>query len=152
MERAHPIQVGDIFEYGSSDECGYLASFYEVVRLKGKTMVELKRIESEYYLDERCREDENRCAVRPLAVQFCRSDSAEIVVAKVKWEPDSPQPWRTVTLKPRGERDWRCWMYLCLPEKMHYVTGIYSGFGRSEIQRRLKAQSPMNAKAGMQEI
>ena len=38
------IHIGNIFKHSSYDECGSGCSFYQVVGLRGKTLVELRGI------------------------------------------------------------------------------------------------------------
>ena len=81
MERNHSVQVGDIFFHSSTDEVSHSCGFVEVVRLKGKTMVEFAEIRQECYVDETCDEAVWECKVRPLPGQF--RDREQIFSARV---------------------------------------------------------------------
>ena len=60
------IHIGDIFKHSSYDECGSGCSFYQVVGLRGKTLVELRGIRGESYVDESCQLGYGQVKVRPL--------------------------------------------------------------------------------------
>ena len=64
------IQIGDIFTYRSRSEDGSSDSFYQVVGKRGKTLVELRQLEVEYYFDESCKPEWWQIMVRPLPGQF----------------------------------------------------------------------------------
>lgn len=64
------IQIGDIFVDKSSSEEGSSVSFYQVVGKRGKTLVELRRLEVEHYFDESCKPEQWKIMVRPLPGQF----------------------------------------------------------------------------------
>ena len=70
MERNHNVQVGDVFEYSSTSETGHSCGFVQVVKLRGKTMVDYTPIQMECYVDETCDEARWECKVRPLPGQF----------------------------------------------------------------------------------
>lgn len=70
MERNHNVQVGDIFVKSSSFELYSAYTFCQVVRLKGKTMVECRELRREYRVDENCREHLMECLVKPLPDRF----------------------------------------------------------------------------------
>ena len=48
------IRIGSIFRYNCDGECGSSCVYYQVVGLRGKTLVELRRIRTEEYVDGRC--------------------------------------------------------------------------------------------------
>ena len=64
------IHIGNIFKHSSYDECGSGCSFYQVVGLRGKTLVELRGIRGESYVDESCQLGYGQVKVRPLPGQF----------------------------------------------------------------------------------
>lgn len=109
MEKKRPthetIQIGDIFEHTSRDECGGGCSYYQVVGKRGKTLVELRAIRSERYVDEECcyvneagGRGIGKVKVRPLPGQFW--EKAEVFTVGVR-EPDEDtgRNW----LRERGE-------------------------------------------------
>jgi len=81
MERNHNVQVGDIFEHSSTSETGHSCGFVQVVKLRGKTMVDYTPIRMECYVDETCDEARWECRVRPLPGQF--SDPEQVFAARV---------------------------------------------------------------------
>jgi len=69
MERNHNVKVGDVFVKSTSFELYSAYTFYQVVRLKGKTMVECMELRREYWVNETCSELNYECMVRPLIGQ-----------------------------------------------------------------------------------
>lgn len=92
------IHIGDIFERSSSDECGSSCAFYQVVGKRGKTLVELRQIRGETYVDETCDLRFGQVKVRPLPGQFW--EDAEVFTVGVR-QPDAEtgRNW----LRERGE-------------------------------------------------
>ena len=64
------IHIGDIYKSSSSDECGYSCAFYQVVGLRARTLVELRLIRTEHFVDETCNLGLGQVKVRPLPGQF----------------------------------------------------------------------------------
>lgn len=90
MERNHSVQLGDIFvEYHYMDG-DYSYSFYQVVKLRGKTQVALACIGSAYVLDELC-ERNKECLQVPVPMKEIPPD-AELIVRKVRDGSDG-KPW-----------------------------------------------------------
>ncbi len=74
------IRIGEIFERSwHTQDTGTSCSFYQVVGKRGKTLVELRRLEKEYYFDEKCNPDWLEIRVRPLSGQF-EEDSETVTV------------------------------------------------------------------------
>lgn len=48
------IRIGSIFRYESNGECGSSRVYYQVVGLRGKTLVELRKLRTKEYVDSRC--------------------------------------------------------------------------------------------------
>lgn len=48
------IRIGGIFRRDSDGECGSSCSYYQVVGLRGKTLVELRKLQTKEYVDSRC--------------------------------------------------------------------------------------------------
>jgi len=78
MERNHTVQIGDIFEKSTGFEMYSSHSFYQVVRLKGKTMVECRKLCREYLVDESCNSNIQECIVKPLPGQFDPEDELHV--------------------------------------------------------------------------
>ena len=64
------IHIGEIYESTSSDECGHSCSFYQVVGKRAKTLVELRAIRGERFVDESCNLGLGQVKSRPLPGQF----------------------------------------------------------------------------------
>ena len=64
------IHIGEIYMSISSDETEHACDFYQVVGLRAKTLVELRRIRDERFVDETCRLAYAEVRVRPLPGQF----------------------------------------------------------------------------------
>lgn len=92
------IQIGDIFRHSSYDECGSSCEFYQVVGKRGKTLVELRQIRCETYVDETCDLGYGQVKVRPLSGQFF--EDTEVLTVGVR-QPDAEtgRNW----LRKRGE-------------------------------------------------
>ena len=64
------IHIGEIYKSTSTDETEHSCDFYQVVGLRAKTLVELRRIRDECFVDETCRLAYAKVRVRPLPGQF----------------------------------------------------------------------------------
>ena len=64
------IHIGEIFMSTSSDETEHSCEFYQVVGLRARTLVELRCIRDECFVDETCRLAYSEVRVRPLPGQF----------------------------------------------------------------------------------
>ena len=64
------IHIGEIYRTSFSDETEHVCSFYQVVGLRAKTLVELRQIREEYFVDETCNLSYAEVRVRPLPGQF----------------------------------------------------------------------------------
>jgi len=60
------ISVGDVFVQQTSDECGSSCHLYRVMEKRGKTLVVLRPIRGETYIDESCDRTRSEAKVRPL--------------------------------------------------------------------------------------
>ena len=92
------IHIGNIFKHSSYDECGSGCSFYQVVGLRGKTLVELRGIRGESYVDESCQLGYGQVKVRPLPGQFWK-DTEVMTVRVCSDDSDDGRHW----LRERGE-------------------------------------------------
>lgn len=91
------IHIGDIFKHTSQDECGSSCTFYQVVGKRGKTLVELRFIRGECFVDKDCDLGLGEVRVRPLPGQFLEKHGTFTVRA---CEPDEDgRNW----LRERGE-------------------------------------------------
>lgn len=75
------IHIGEIYESTSSDECGHSCSFYQVVGKRAKTLVELRAIRGEHFVDESCNLGLGQVKSRPLPGQFFEDDKVFTVRA-----------------------------------------------------------------------
>ena len=92
------IRIGDIFEYTARDECGSSCYFYQVVGLRGKTLVEVRQIKCEDYVDETCDLGYGQVKVRPLPGQFW--EDTEVRTVRACWaDEETGRNW----LRERGE-------------------------------------------------
>lgn len=133
IELKHPVRVGDIFVKSDTDEDGHSVGFYEVVRLKGKTMAELRCIKSECLIeDERCQRDESCCEVRPLPGQFYNTSPDGIIVTKVYYDPDDE--WEKLYLSRYG-RGLSGFYSPYDPDDTYYETGYWGGCQRALMKK-----------------
>lgn len=75
------IHIGEIYESWSSDECGRSCAFYQVVGKRAKTLVELRAIRGERFVDESCNLGLGQVKSRPLPGQFMEGCEAFTVRA-----------------------------------------------------------------------
>ena len=115
------IQIGDIFNETFRDECGSSCAFYQVVGKRAKTLVELRPIRGERFVDEDCNLGLGQVWVRPLPGQFCEDAEIMTVGVCVPSEIDG-RNW----LHGRGEDGWRSFSEMRDGETAH-ISG-YAGF------------------------
>lgn len=97
------IHIGGIFKETFRDECGSSCAFYQVVGKRAKTLVELRPIREEDFVDETCNLGLGQVLVRPLPGQFF--EDAEIITVGVCMPSAiDGRNW----LNGRGEDSWRC--------------------------------------------
>lgn len=115
------IRIGSIFKHTVWDECGSACSFYQVVGKRGKTLVELRAIREEDFVDENCNLGLGQVLVRPLPGQFFPNAEIITVGACTPSEIDG-RNW----LHGRGEDSWMYYSELWDGETGH-LSG-YDGF------------------------
>ena len=147
------IRIGSIFSCRYSGECGSSSGYYQVVGLRGKTLVELRRIRTEEYVDGRCvkSEEEQRrfqlenpgenCTPtawdwlvwsRPLPGQF---DGETFTVRALEASDDGAN-----CLKGRGDDSWRYfWEVEKNDESM--MVGYDGGYARIALKKEGKLPS-----------
>ena len=64
------IHIGEIYKSTSTDETEHSCDFYQVVGLRARTLVELRRIRDKRFVDGTCRLVYAEVRVRPLLGQF----------------------------------------------------------------------------------
>ena len=121
MERNHKVQVEDIFVRRHGDECGHSVSFYQVVRLKGKTMAEISEIECKFVIDESCDEARSQCRVFPKKDAFYEK-TAILSVRALTDEEDGENCLRTI----EKDRYMREWLFPYKENHMYHISG-YDG-------------------------
>ena len=65
-----PVRIGDIFQNSTSDECGSYSRLYQVTGKRGKTLVTLRQIDAEPYIDETCNRARAVVKLRPVPDSF----------------------------------------------------------------------------------
>ena len=147
------IRIGSIFRYDSHGECGSLCVYYQVTGLRGKTLVELRRIRTEEYVDGRCvkGEEEQRRFLsenpgaecipttwdwlvwrRPLPGQF---DGEAFTVRALEADDDG-----TNWLRGRGEDSWRFFWEVAEDDESRIV-GDDGAYARKELKKKGKLPS-----------
>lgn len=64
------IHIGEIYKTTYRSETGHDCAFFQVVGLRAKTLVELRQIRGECFVDETCDRAYSQVKVRPLPGQF----------------------------------------------------------------------------------
>lgn len=97
------IQIGSVFAYNCQGECGSSYIYYQVVGLRGRTLVELRELWMREYVDERCRTSQWTWHVwrRPLPGQF-REDAEVFTVRALTPSEHDGRNW----LQGRGQDSW----------------------------------------------
>ena len=147
------IRIGSIFRYNCNGECGSSCVYYQVVGLRGKTLVELRRIRTEEYVDGRCvkGEEEQRrflsenpgaeCTPtawdwlvwrRPLPGQF----DGEAFTVRALEPGDDGTNW----LQGRGEDRWDYYHEVTEDDESRIV-GDDGAYARKELKKKGKLPS-----------
>lgn len=128
------IQIGSIFRYSSQGECGSSYIYYQVVGLRGKTLVELLELQTEEYVDERCRNSQWTWHVwrRPLPGQFAKDTKVFTVRALTPSEYDGHN-W----LQGRGEDNWR-YFHEVQADDESIKSGYDGGYARIALKKEGK--------------
>lgn len=127
------IRIGSIFQHSATDECGSSCSLYQVVGKRGKTLVELRAIRGEDFVDENCDLGRGQVRVRPLPGQFFPNAEIITVGACTPSEIDG-RNW----LHGRGEDSW---MYYS--ELRDGETGYLSGYDGFYVIDALKKEGKL---------
>ena len=75
------IHIGEIYKTSFTSETEHSCAFYQVVGLRAKTLVELRQIRAERFVDETCDLRLGQVRVRPLPGQFFEGDETFTVRA-----------------------------------------------------------------------
>lgn len=129
------IQIGDIFEETFRDECGSSCAFYQVVGKRAKTLVELRHIRGERFVDENCNLSLGQVRVRPLPGQFFENAKIITVGVCVPSEIDGRN-----CLRGRGEDDWRCFSEMRDGETIR-ISGYAGIYAIDELKKEGKLPS-----------
>ncbi|MCI8809636.1 MAG: hypothetical protein HFF84_05785 [Oscillibacter sp.] len=131
------IQIGSIFKSSVQGECGSSYVYYQVVGLRGKTLVELRKLQTEEYVDERCRTSQWTWHVwrRPLPGRF--ATDAEVFTVRAL-EPDEIDGCNY--LQGRGEDSW---LYLreVQADDESIIAGDDGGYARLALLKEGKLPS-----------
>lgn len=123
MERNHTVQVGDIFAERATDECGSSTSFYQVVRLRGKTLADVSLIGCDFYIDETCDSARSQCRAFPKKDHFY--DESNITTTRVYYS-ETFKEYSLHTVETKENRHFRRYFYLYHPENIYCFSG-YDG-------------------------
>jgi len=124
------IHIGDIFKHTSRDECGSSCGFCQVVGKRGKTLVELRPIRGERFVDESCNLGLGQVKVRPLPGQFFEGDV--FTVRALDPSDIDGRNW----LAGRGEYSW-----MCCSEVREGEMGRFSGYDGFYALDEMKKES-----------
>ena len=70
VKNNQPVGIGDVFTNSSSDECGNYCRIFQVTGKRGKTLVTLRQIDAEPYIDETCDRGYGVVKLRPVRDSF----------------------------------------------------------------------------------
>lgn len=126
------IKIGSIFQYSAQGECGSSYIYYQVVGLRGRTLVELRQLRTREYVDERCRTSQWTWHVwrRPLPGQF--REDAEVFTVRAL-EPDEHDG--TNSLQGRGEESW-CYYHEVPADDESIMAGDDGGYARLRLKKK----------------
>lgn len=128
------IQIGMIFRENTSGECDVSYCYFQVVGLRGRTLVELRRLRTEEYVDERCRNSQWTWHVwrRPLPGEFAEDSRVFTVRALGADERDG-----TRCLQGRGENS-RCYYHETREGEESFLAGYAGGYARARLKKEGK--------------
>lgn len=129
------IHSGDIFKETFRDECGSGCAFYQVVGKRAQTLVELRSIRRERFVDENDNLSLGQVRVRPLPGQFF--EDAEIMTVGVCMPSNiDGRNW----LHGRGEDSWRCFSEMRDGETAR-ISGYAGFYAIDELKKEGKLPS-----------
>jgi len=151
------IRIGSIFYEDTSDECSLSCAFYQVVGLRGKTLVELRPLQTEEYVDERCVKTDGevqrfqmenttgrecvrtvwdyRVWRRPLPGRF-KKDAEPFTVRALAPSEEDGRNW----LQGRGEDHWRYFREMGAGQEF-FLAGYSGGCARVDLKKEGKLPS-----------
>ena len=137
------VKIGDLFKTGFSDECGHYSTLFQVTGKRGKTLVTLRQIDAEPYIDETC--DRSRGVVKLRPVPDCFISEGFDVRAQVCVEGDDHTALGEIALDEilHGENRW-CRCYYPYAKYGAYRSRWY-GF---DIWKRYEAGLPLGKASG----
>lgn len=139
MERNHNVQVGDIFVKNSSFELYSAYTFCQVVRLKGKTMVECRELRREYWVEEGCCEYHMECLVKPLPGRFVPEDDISVYRVYLN-EPLGPEDKAEYCLHTVGGY-FRDYLHPYKEERKYTCSGYGSPFNKQTWKTGARKES-----------
>jgi len=151
------IRIGSIFYEDTSGECSLSHAFYQVTGLRGKTLVELRPLQTEEYVDERCVKTEAELLrfqmedttgkgcirtvwdymvwSRPLPGQF-EKDAEPFTVRALNPSKEDGQN----CLQGRGEDNWRFFWEMREGQEF-FLAGYSGGYARIDLKKEGKLPS-----------
>ena len=128
------IQIGSIFAYSCQGECGSSYVYYQVVGLRGRTLVELRQLRTREYVDERCRTSQWTWHVwrRPLPGQF-REDAEVFTVRALEPSERDGRNWNW--LQGRGQESW-CYYHEVPADDESIMAGDDGGYARLRLKKK----------------
>ena len=126
------IQIGSVFVFNCWVECGSSCIYYQVVGLRGRTLVELRELWTREYVDERCRTSQWTWHVwcRPLPGQF-REDAEVFTVRALTPSEHDGRNW----LQGRGQESW-CYYHEVPADDESILAGDSGGYARLELKKK----------------
>ena len=137
MERNHTIQVGDIFTGSSRGECGSSTTFYQVMRLRGKTLVDISPIGCSFCVDDTCDPARSQCRAYPKKDHFY--DESNIIVTRAYFSTYGKEYCLQTVITKENPR-LREYFHPYKPEEIHRFSGYDGQFIIDRLGLKPKAE------------
>ena len=130
------IHIGEIYMTISRSETGHDCAFFQVVGLRAKTLVELRQIRVECFVDETCDLRLGQVRVRPLPGQFFEGDETFTVRVGGVDEYDGRKFLREINPESRMWPEVYC-------EVKEGETGYLSGYAGGYALKKLEKEGKL---------
>lgn len=130
------IHIGEIYKTSFTDETEHSCAFFQVVGLRAKTLVELRQIRCECFVDETCSLSRAQVRVRPLPGQFL--EGAETFTVRARGVSEHIGKKYLCEINPEF-RNWPTLYY----EVEEGETGHLSGYAGHDARKELEKEGKL---------